>query len=56
MNRLNLTNQQRLEKYPDGKCPLCGARNWNSFYDPELYQSIVECQECHEEFPIAEDE
>lgn len=46
-----MTNQQRQEKYPSGKCPLCNAQDWITVYDPEENEHFIECQECQTAFP-----
>lgn len=45
-----MTNQERLEKHPDGKCPLCGNSSWRSYFDPETFESLIACYVCDSEF------
>lgn len=50
MKTLNLTNRERLEKYPDGQCPLCGAQHWLAYSAPEENEYGIECSDCGEQF------
>lgn len=49
---LNMTNEERLRRYPNGKCPLCGGQNWQTHRVPEDDESYVQCEECSEAYRI----
>ncbi|GEM_PF-6066168 len=46
-----MTVQEKRDKYPSGKCPLCNAYKWVAGYDPEENEYYIECQECQTKFP-----
>ncbi len=46
-----MTNQERKQKYPSGKCPLCNAQDWKAGYDPEENVYYIECGDCQTQFP-----
>jgi hypothetical protein len=54
-SQLNLTNQQRLKRYPSGKCPLCGGTNYSAYIevddDPEVpNETGIQCDGCEEKY------
>lgn len=55
MKTLNLTNAERLAKYPSGHCPLCHAKDWECYYVPEDAEHGVVCLDCGEQYPIEQD-
>ncbi len=49
-----MSNEERLQKYPSGKCPLCNAQQWYAYYDPEEDESGTLCENCDTHYPKTE--
>lgn len=49
-----MTNQERVQKYPSGKCPLCNHQEWETAYYPEEDETARVCQNCETLFPFKE--
>ena len=47
-----MSNDERLQKYPSGKCPLCNAQDWYDYYDPEESESGMLCNSCDTQYPM----
>lgn len=60
MNSLDITNEDRLDRYPDGRCPLCGGDDYSPYLsiddDPDIpSEHGLMCDGCGEHYRI-EDE
>lgn len=56
MNFLNISNADRLTRYPSGKCPLCGETSYDSYLDvdeDEIERGVV-CTHCGEKYRTEE--
>lgn len=61
MNSLNITNQDRLDRDPDGYCPLCGGHNYSVYLlvddDPDIpSEHGMMCNTCGEHYPIEDED
>lgn len=44
---------KKVEELP---CPFCGSKNVMAIFNPEKNRSCVECNNCHANGPLKEDE
>lgn len=55
MKHLNITNQERLRRYPSGKCPLCGNEVYVAYIEAdegEILEHGMQCTDCEEKYRI----
>ncbi|KAM3102090.1 hypothetical protein ACKFKH_32365 [Phormidesmis sp. 146-20] len=55
MNFLDISNADRLRRYPSGKCPLCGGDDFTAYLtvdEGEVVEHGLECTGCTEQYRI----
>lgn len=58
-----MTNEERLEQFPDGRCALCFSTSippeeekWTTVFFPDEELYVAQCNSCGTQYPVAEEE